>query len=222
MKYKLIKWSECAPIQKFSRIILTILMFLLVSMAIALSIGNTTSVDAISSPDLPDLPVIEATLKDTSEETSLVYETFEEDSSYWEYEEYKEPENNFTDGDIEILAKTLYGEANCVDDVGKEMVVWCILNRLDSGIFGDSITEICTAPYQFEGYHPDYPITDKNLAIIDYVIDQWELEKIGYEVDRVLPSDYLFFVADSDPEIGYWKNLFYKYTDVVSGDIVYY
>lgn len=103
-----------------------------------------------------------------------------------------------SEADVEYIAKTIYGEAGVVEsDMQKAAVAWCILNRVDSGKYPDTIEDIVTAKYQFAGYDPDNPVTDdlRNLAVD--VLQRWHLEKQGKaDVGRVLPSDYLWFTGD--------------------------
>lgn len=99
--------------------------------------------------------------------------------------------------DVEILAKTLYGECRGVSsDKEKAAVVWVILNRLDAG-FGDSIHEVVSAPYQFLGYDESHPVLDNLAYISKDVMKRYHKEKSGdSNVGRVIPADYLFFHGD--------------------------
>ncbi len=132
--------------------------------------------------------------------------------------------NSFSERDIEALAKTLYGEADCVaSEAERSMVVWTVLNRFDSNYFDDTIYEICTANLQFTGYDPDNPVTDRNLALIMDVIARWEREKNGEtNVGRTLPREFYFFRADSKPSIGEWHNAFFAYSEGNYGDKIWY
>ena len=106
----------------------------------------------------------------------------------------------YTTNDIEMLAKTLYGECRgVVGDTHKAAVVWCILNRVDAtGFgFGNSIEYVITFPDQFHGYDVDYPVTDELAAIAEDVLQRWQREKEGEtDVGRVLPKEYLWFHGD--------------------------
>jgi hypothetical protein len=130
----------------------------------------------------------------------------------------------FSEEEIIIVVKTLHGEAHCVKSKAERaMVVWVILNRYDSGKFGKTLTEICTAPRQFTGYRADNPVDEECVELVKDVMRRWVAEKNGEtNVGRTIPADYLFFSADSQPAKGIWHNKFYKYTNVVYGDKVYY
>ena len=56
-----------------------------------------------------------------------------------------------TDSDeIDIMARTIFGEARGEPDDGKVAVGWVIKNRSDAGgWWGDDIREVCLKPYQF-------------------------------------------------------------------------
>lgn len=54
-------------------------------------------------------------------------------------------------GDVDVLARTLFGEARGERRPGMEAVAWVILNRARKGPprFQSTIGEVCKAPYQF-------------------------------------------------------------------------
>ena len=97
--------------------------------------------------------------------------------------------------DIELIAKTVYGEARGCSVVEQSAVIWCILNRVDSG-FG-TIEEVITTPYQFAGYKEDNPVVGDFVELTIDVLLRWEIEKycIG-EVGRTRPDNYLYFHGD--------------------------
>ena len=100
-----------------------------------------------------------------------------------------------TINEIEMLAKTVYGEARGCSTLQQSAVIWCILNRVDAG--QGTIAQVITAPNQFHGYDSSFPVTDEIKALVEDVICRWKLEKLGCgEVGRTLPKEYLFFAAD--------------------------
>lgn len=110
----------------------------------------------------------------------------------------------WTQAEVEAAAKTVYGEA-VVTGSDKEMaaVVWCILNRVDSQLYPDSIIEVVTQHSQFHGYHEDNPLVPHIEELVEDVFSRWESEKNGHEnVGRVLSAEYLFFWGDG------WHNHF--------------
>lgn len=111
-----------------------------------------------------------------------------------------------TEDETIMLAKVLYAESQVLkwngDAFGmtykarQAAVAWCALNRLDSGKWGDTLTDVLSAPYQF-AYSPDTDLTDYMLSLAEDVIARWWSEKQGEtSVGRTLPAEYLFFHGD--------------------------
>lgn len=70
--------------------------------------------------------------------------------------------------DVEMLAKLIWGEARGVrSKEQKAAVVWCVLNRVDSPLYPDSIEAVVTQKYQFSGYNESYPLTDEFMEIAE-------------------------------------------------------
>lgn len=100
-----------------------------------------------------------------------------------------------TEYEINMLAKTVYGEARGCNKLEQSAVAWCILNRVDAG--RGNIAQVITAPGQFHGYSRDFPVTDEIKSLVKDVVARWKLEKmIDGDVGRTLPSNYLYFSAD--------------------------
>lgn len=97
-----------------------------------------------------------------------------------------------SDEEIDMLAKTVWGEARGLDEYERSLVIWCILNRFDSGKFGSSLKEIITKPYQFQGYKESFPIDEDILRLCEDVVYRWENSLAG----RTLPEEYLYFYGD--------------------------
>lgn len=102
----------------------------------------------------------------------------------------------YTENDIIIIAKILYNECRGLPKLEQACVAWVILNRVDAGRFGSSISAVATAPYQF-AYSSGTPVNQAQYDIALDVLTRWNLEKNGQtDVGRVLPSNYLFFHGD--------------------------
>lgn len=115
-----------------------------------------------------------------------------------------------TNAEIEIIAKTVWGEAQGCNKLDQSAVIWCILNRVDAG-YG-TIIEVVTAPNQFHGYNSNFPITDEIKALTEDVISRWNLEKVyGGNFGRTLPSEYLYFSANAEGTHNIFRT---KYTGV--------
>lgn len=101
------------------------------------------------------------------------------------------------DLEVEMLAKVIYREAGGIEeDSHKAAVAWCILNRVDSEKYDNSINEVITAKSQF-AWIPNTPIKEDLYNLSKDVVTRWLLEKEGIEnVGRTLPSGYFFFNGD--------------------------
>ena len=101
-----------------------------------------------------------------------------------------------TEQEIDMIAKTVWGEARGCNKLGQSAVIWCILNRVDAG--WGTIAEVITAPSQFHGYNSTFPVDENIRALAIDVIARWKLEKLtSGEVGRTLPHEYLYFSAHS-------------------------
>lgn len=103
--------------------------------------------------------------------------------------------------DKEALARMVWGEARGCSTMERAAVVWCALNRFDSGdpYYANCMTiyDIVTQPAQFAGYDPENPLDPDILALVEDVLVRWMAEKacVG-DVGRVLPVEYLYFTGD--------------------------
>ena len=156
------------------------------------------SVNEILSSTSDDLTNIQASLNNEIAKTTTLQSELETANTIiaaLKSEEYTVG-MTVTNYEIELIAKTVWGEARGTNTLEQSGVVWCILNRVDAG-FG-SIAEVVTAPNQFHGYSPNFPVTNEIKALVEDVIARWKLEKVcSWEVGRTLPSNYLYFSADS-------------------------
>lgn len=123
----------------------------------------------------------------------------------------------YSDEDVIVLTKMLYGEAGAVGSLnvnGKVIsskcqqaaVIWTVLNRYDTG-YADTIVEIVTAKNQYVGYRASNPIDEELKLLVIDVLDRWTREKHGEtDVGRVIPSDYIYFHGDG--RYNYFRNTF--------------
>lgn len=102
--------------------------------------------------------------------------------------------------EVEMLAKTIWGEARGVESITeKAAVAWCILNRVDTKGYacGGDIEYVLTFPGQFVGYDEENPVTTECKEIAADILTRWAAEKAGIEdVGRVLPKEYTYFTGD--------------------------
>ena len=64
--------------------------------------------------------------------------------------------------DLEILAKTIWGESRSESDLGQRAIACVVLNRVNSGIgwWGRNVRDCCLKPFQFSCWNPhdtNYP-----------------------------------------------------------------
>lgn len=107
-----------------------------------------------------------------------------------EYEMY------FTKADVTALAQMLYGEARGCTVDNQAKCVWCVLNRVDDPRFPNTIIGVVSAPGQFYGYSPNFPVWDNLYAVALDVLTRWSMEKQGADVARELPDTYYWFTGD--------------------------
>lgn len=123
-------------------------------------------------------------------------------------------QSRYTDEEVALIAKTLYGEARGIaSDMEVAAVAWCILNRVDAKGYacGNSIEYVVTFRNQFHGYNESYPITERLERITRDVLDRWYAEKDGSKVSgRVLPAEYIYFVGSGGHN---WFTTEYQGTD---------
>jgi N-acetylmuramoyl-L-alanine amidase len=67
--------------------------------------------------------------------------------------------------ELEVFAKTIYGEARGENYITQELIAWVIRNRKEKGgWYGDSYSKVCLKPYQFSCWNRDDPNYKKLLA----------------------------------------------------------
>jgi len=76
----------------------------------------------------------------------------------------------FTPKDLEVTAKTVYGEARGEPEGGRVAVAWVIRNRAETQYGGDTPEEVCMRPAQFSCWNPN----DPNLPKLKYLNTQSE------------------------------------------------
>jgi hypothetical protein len=130
---------------------------------------------------------------------NLIMEDSGDSVSVTEYATY------YTEEDVAMLAKLLYGECRGVDsETEQACVAWVVLNRVDDD--EKPINDIITSPYQF-AYNSSAPILEDLYILSEDVLMRWSMEKQGVaDVGRVLPADYTYFAGDG--EHNYFRNAY--------------
>jgi hypothetical protein len=92
-----------------------------------------------------------------------------------------------------MLAKVMWGEARGLGMTERAMVAWCVLNRVDSKSWSDTVSGVVKKRHQFN-YSGKFPVTKENLEIAKDVLLRWRFEKIDVSLGgRVLPKEYTYF-----------------------------
>lgn len=103
-----------------------------------------------------------------------------------------------SNAEINMIAQTVWGEARGLNTFEQSMVIWCILNRVDDGTWGNTVAEVITYANQFHGYSKNHPVTDEMKALTMDVVARWQMEKYcNWNIGRTLPSQYLYFHAEN-------------------------
>ena len=152
----------------------------------------TSACSAISSETTKTIEGIETTRP--TERIEYIEETQPITAETIRSEEFEE----FWHEPAVYMAKTLWGEARGCSVEQQQMVAWCILNRVDSYDFPETIIGVIIQPNQFHGYSSDFPCTDELYEVSMDVIAQWQAEKNGGTSNRNLGPEYLYFCANSD------------------------
>ena len=119
----------------------------------------------------------------------------------------------YDEKEVNIISKIVYGEARGLSKTAQSAVVWCILNRVDSVYYGDTITEVALAKAQFH-YKETFPVKDEITEIVKDVLYRWYCEKDNIiDVGRTLPQEYTSFYGngtenifrDRDGNVWHWS-----------------
>lgn len=93
--------------------------------------------------------------------------------------------------DIDILARTIYGEARGEKTIGKKAIACVVLNRYKSGKWfaGKTIAETCQKKYQFSCWNPTDPNRQKILEASDSELAEYK--KIAEDFITGKEKDFL-------------------------------
>lgn len=111
-------------------------------------------------------------------------------------EAVEEPAEEVSEEDVCLIAKTIWGEARGQSYYEKCQVAWCILNRVDSSKFPDSVLGVVTQSGQYHGYSSKHPAKGECYAAALDVYLRWLAEKAGEIVERELGRTFLYFGGD--------------------------
>lgn len=156
------------------------------------AMGKSGAVNATDERTLQETTAAGVKASDKPEITNLLYVTDRANEPATPITERPEQE------EIEMLARLIWGEARGVESTTeKAAVAWCVLNRVDSKGYPNTIEGVITQPHQFVGYDEDYPATEEHKALAEDVLCRWYAERAGESnTGRVLPKEYIYFTGD--------------------------
>ncbi len=114
----------------------------------------------------------------------------------------------FSEDEVIMLAKTIYGEAGSIKSVTEQAcVAWTVCNHVDEpSLQVDSIKEALTKPGRFY-YKSSFPANEELIWLARDVLERWNMEKLGYNGPGcVLPKDYLYYSGDG--KHNYFRNAY--------------
>lgn len=103
------------------------------------------------------------------------------------------PDYTPSEADVTALSRMAYGEARGLADYEIAACMWCVMNRLDHGGYGDTVTDVVSAPGQFAGYSESNPVDEHIAAIARDVLTRHHAEQQGETVPREIGRAYLWF-----------------------------
>lgn len=103
----------------------------------------------------------------------------------------------WTDNDVTVISRMVWGEARGVSRNEQKLVVWTVINRLENGRYGSTLIGVVRARGQFHGYSSRHPVTDAIRDMVIEVLEAWdrgESAKIYPPFART--ANYLYFHGD--------------------------
>ena len=88
--------------------------------------------------------------------------------------------------EAEYIARVLYGNARNNSERDQRTLVWCILNRVDSPAYPNTVKEVCQQAKQWMGYSDDNPILNNLYEVAKKELETWHS---GY---RPVNLDYIY------------------------------
>ena len=94
--------------------------------------------------------------------------------------------------EAEYIAKVLYGTARNHNERDQRTLVWCILNRVDSVGYPDTVKEVCQQASQWISYSDDNPIMNDLYDLAMAELNTWHSNY------RPVSKDYVFMSWSSN------------------------
>lgn len=147
--------------------------------------GYQSHKDKLTYTELMEVQKTEITDKYEAQIVEMNKRHLEElDNLRYEYETITPEE--LIKSEAEYIAKVLYGTAQNNTERDQRTVVWCILNRVDSTAYPNTVKEVCEQPAQWMGYSDKNPVL---AALYNVAIKELETWHNDY---RPVSSDYIY------------------------------
>ena len=88
--------------------------------------------------------------------------------------------------EAKYIAKVLYGTARNNSERDQRTVVWCILNRVDTAGYPNTVQGVCEQASQWMGYDNDNPVLNNLLEVAKTELTKW------HNGDRPVLPDYVY------------------------------
>lgn len=75
--------------------------------------------------------------------------------------------------EAEYISKVIYGTAKNHSVNDQKAVVWCILNRVESAGYPDTVQGVCEQPKQWMGYSEDNPVMESIYDMVLEILKAW-------------------------------------------------
>ncbi len=105
--------------------------------------------------------------------------------------------NKYDQNDILLLAQLVQAEAGNQDLLGMRYVVDVVLNRVDSELFPDTISEVIFQPGQFE-------VTHNGQFKTLYEVSEQAMEAVKLEYNERVNEDILYFSLGKNNYVSNW------------------
>lgn len=93
------------------------------------------------------------------------------------------------EAEVAYISRTIWGETRGCCEAEQRAQAWCILNRVDDPRFPDTVAEVVSAAYQFQGYSASNPV-DPFWALAREILILW------HAGEREIPEDMCFCSGD--------------------------
>lgn len=198
-----------------SAFIIINIIFIIIAIRISNKPANErqieTSADITTAEQITDVESETINVEETTAEETT---TIAEDTHDYE----QEVAYNYTLLEIVQLAQVIQVEGNGLNLYEKSLIVWSVLNRVDSNSYPDTIYNVISFGHD---YGKDYAyawwenavVTEENLFVAEDVLKRWCREKAGDEnVGRTLPSNITQFRGGKKYRTEYFLNMIAKYS----------